>query len=336
MTLAEVFPIQAKQLQQEIIELKLKDLEIESKLTLIDNNQPSTSNTKTNEISIAENPIKEDQYINTIEKMTFQKWFALVTITVEDFKETFVALIDSGADTSCIKEGIIPTKYCERTKEKLMAANGEDLEVKYKFTKGSICNNEYCIRHNFIIVNNINHDVILGTPFLIQIYPFLVSHEGISVNIMGKIITFKFLTPIRQKELQTLQTSSIYKTINTITKVQQQINYIKEEKAYLKIEEQINDIKIQKRISELEELFQKEICADIPNAFWDRKQHMIELSYEKDFEEKNIPTKARPIQMNSELLEFCKKEIKILIEKGLITPSKSPWSCAAFYVMNQE
>ena len=39
--------------------------------------------------------------------------------------------------------------------------------------------------------------------------------------------------------------------------------------------------------------------------------------------------------MNKEYLEFCKKEIQTLLEKKLITHSKSPWSCAAFYVMNQ-
>jgi len=48
------------------------------------------------------------------------------------------------------------------------------------------------------------------------------------------------------------------------------------------------------------------------------------LPYEKDFSEKNIPTKARPIQMNKELLEFCKKEIETLLIKGLIRLSKSP------------
>ncbi len=42
----------------------------------------------------------------------------------------------------------------------------------------------------------------------------------------------------------------------------------------------------------------KRICADSPNAFWDRKKHTVDLPYEKDFDEKNIPTKARPIQMN--------------------------------------
>ena len=52
-------------------------------------------------------------------------------------------------------------------------------------------------------------------------------------------------------------------------------------------------------------------------------------------QKKNIPTKARPIQMNHDLLEICKKELQALLEKQLIRPSKSPWSCAGFYVMNQ-
>jgi len=54
---------------------------------------------------------------------------------------------------------------------------------------------------------------------------------------------------------------------------------------------------------------------------------MVELPYEKDFDERNILTKARPIQMNKELLEF--------LDKKLIRPSKSPWSCTTFYVYDQ-
>ena len=38
--------------------------------------------------------------------------------------------------------------------------------------------------------------------------------------------------------------------------------------------------------------------------------------------------------MNAELLEYCKKEIQTLLEKNLIRPSKSPWSCTTFYVNN--
>ena len=59
---------------------------------------------------------------------------------------------------------------------------------------------------------------------------------------------------------------------------------------------------------------------------------MVNLPYAKEFKEHLIPTKARPIQMNQEQLEYCKKEIDELLSKWLIRNSKSPWSYAAFYV----
>ena len=58
--------------------------------------------------------------------------------------------------------------------------------------------------------------MILGIPFFTQIYPFNVSSTGLSINIMGKEIVFPFISPIKQKEIRILQTSSIYQTINAI------------------------------------------------------------------------------------------------------------------------
>ena len=75
-----------------------------------------------------------------------------------------------------------------------------------------------------------------------------------------------------------------------------------------------------------------DVCSDVPNAFWHRKKHIVNLPYDKDFNEKNIPTKACPIQMSAETVEFCKKEIGDLLEKKLIRNSKFPWSCSTFYV----
>ena len=43
----------------------------------------------------------------------------------------------------------------------------------------------------------------------------------------------------------------------------------------------------------------------------------VSLPYEKDFDEKEIPTKARPIQMHKELEEHCKKEINDLLQKKI-------------------
>ncbi|RDX88146.1 hypothetical protein CR513_30298, partial [Mucuna pruriens] len=37
--------------------------------------------------------------------------------------------------------------------------------------------------------------------------------------------------------------------------------------------------------------------------------------------------------MNKEYLEYYKKEIQEYLDKTLIRPSKSPWSCTRFYVM---
>ena len=59
---------------------------------------------------------------------------------------------------------------------------------------------------------------------------------------------------------------------------------------------------------------------------------MVSLPYEKHFTEQQIPTKARSIQMNPELLEYCKKEINDLLSKKLIRPIHFPWSCATFFL----
>jgi len=79
----------------------------------------------------------------------------MITLVVNDFSTNLVALINSGVDQNCIREGIIPTKYCERTKEQLCSANGEPLYIKYKLNKGYLQNNAYCFKNIFLIVRNI-------------------------------------------------------------------------------------------------------------------------------------------------------------------------------------
>ena len=46
------------------------------------------------------------------------------------------------------------------------------------------------------LVRDISQEIILGTPFLIQIYPFKVDQIGVHTEIMGTIISFKFVTSI--------------------------------------------------------------------------------------------------------------------------------------------
>ena len=114
-----------------------------------------------------------------------------------------------------------------------------------------------------------------------------------------------------------------------------QVNLLKQEINLVKIEEQLKVKKTQDMIEKFKDKIIGKFCSNIPNAFWHKKQHEVELPYEPDFSKKNIPTKAKPIQMNKELLSYCKNEIQDLLDKKLIRKSKSPWNCLAFYVQKQ-
>ena len=122
----------------------------------------------------------------------------------------------------------------------------------------------------------------------------------------------------------------IYKS--KIARKEKQLMFLKQDLEYKRIEEQLELPLLKQRIKNFENKIKNEICADLPNAFWNRKQHIVNLPYKSDFNERTTPTKARPIQMNQELLEYCKKEIHELLNKGLIRKSKSPWNCSTFYV----
>lgn len=87
--------------------------------------------------------------------------------------------------------------------------------------------------------------------------------------------------------------------------------FLKQDLKHKRIEEQLKDLLLQQKIKNKNpDKIESEICTNIPNAFWHRKNHVVQLPYKTNFDEKIIPTKVRPIQMNQELLEYCKKEIQ--------------------------
>ena len=96
-------------------------------------------------------------FINHINTVTFKKWFVAITIVINDeYHLHSMALIDTGADQNCIQEGLIPTKYYEKTSERLSAANGSKLSIKYKLTKAKVCNQGFCISTPFILVKGLS------------------------------------------------------------------------------------------------------------------------------------------------------------------------------------
>jgi hypothetical protein len=76
---------------------------------------------------------------------------------------------------------------------------------------------------------------------------------------------------------------------------------------FKRIEEQLELPLLKQKIENFENKIKSKICANLPNAFWHRKKHIVDLRYKSNFYEKTIPTKATSIQMNQELLEYCKK-----------------------------
>lgn len=201
----------------------------------------------------------------------------------------------------------------------MTSSTGSKLQINYKLSNAYICNNEYCFKNIFIVVKNPKQKIIFRTPFLIQIYPFIVNSNGIYSNILRKEIRFKVSSSMKSNNIAILQEASIPKII-----------FAEEKQTFLPIEiiqanteEQLIIQTIQQKIQKIKNLLDDYICSNLPNAFWDRKQHMVELSYEKVFVERNIPVKAHLIQINKELSEFCKKEIQSLLNKKLIRFSKS-------------
>ncbi|GAV80963.1 Peptidase_A3 domain-containing protein, partial [Cephalotus follicularis] len=212
-----------------------------------------------------------------------------------------IALTDSGAQMNCIQEGLIPTKYFEKTKQRLSTANSENLRVKFKISDVHICNEGICIKQSFILVKDLDIGIILGQPFLEIIKPFKVKTEEITTKIF------------QQKNLFAFNEKPITKDINLLKTF-----FLK------KIEQHLPTSQIREKINSLRNNIINNLCSDLPDTFWHKKRHMVSLPYEKNFTEQNIPTKARPIQMTYELMEHCKKEIQELLNKKLIRPNKSP------------
>jgi len=142
-----------KQLKEEI---KIIKLEVET----LKQNTPSTSEEKEREEQ------SNEEFIAQV-KTKQQKWRVKIALKIgKSFHKNFTALIDSGADLNCIREGLIPTQYYEKTTQKLFTANNSGLKVSFKLPNAKICNKGKCYDNSFILTKDITEEIILGTPFL--------------------------------------------------------------------------------------------------------------------------------------------------------------------------
>ncbi|XLU93857.1 hypothetical protein S245_008209, partial [Arachis hypogaea] len=146
-------------------------------------NQTECSNKQENKIS---NDNEGKEILRIINVFSFMKYRVNVRIVVKDFVFDTIALFDSGADSNCIKEGLIPTKYFEKTTERLSSITGERLSINFKITNVFIEKGNIRIPTDFIIAKNIKNNVVLGIPFINLLFPYLADFPGLTSFVGGQ------------------------------------------------------------------------------------------------------------------------------------------------------
>ena len=101
-------------------------------------------------------------------------------------------MINFGVDMNCIQEGLIPSKYFDKSIERLVSANGSQMKIKYGLNNAHVCHSNVCFKIPFVLVKNMTDKVILGLPFINALYPFLVEHDGTTTDPFGQKVKFKF------------------------------------------------------------------------------------------------------------------------------------------------
>ena len=145
------------------------------------------------------------KFLETINRINFQKWHSRVRIVIsKDFEFEVIALIDSGANLNCIQEGLIPSKYFRKTRERLTSASGGKMQIEFKIPKAHVCQDNTCFKTTFILVKNMTDRVILGNPFMCLLYTFITDSEGITTHHFGQLVKFKFLRSPEPKEISNL------------------------------------------------------------------------------------------------------------------------------------
>jgi hypothetical protein len=180
------FKISNEQLVEEIITLQSE--EQHTKKIIQDDKIKNHDNTK-------HNSLNKELFINLIDRIILQKWYVEVTLIINaEFQITTIALLDSGTDMNCIQEGIILTKYYEKTTEKLHQASGTRLNIEYKIPNAHICNDGICFKTTIILVKDITSRIILRNLFLALFDSFIKTEKRISTEIMKKKILFRFIS----------------------------------------------------------------------------------------------------------------------------------------------
>lgn len=210
------------------------------------------------------------------------------------------ALIDSGAEVSLANEAIIPS-FLWKPREKLIVSfNKTATTVNRVFSLPILLPNSERLELQVNAINWLSYDMVIGVDNLAILEPYTIHTNFVTLGNHKFTRTF---TPVNRF------THTKYK----VPKTQWLINHIQSHK----------EVFAQLRTKLLT------VASDDPTAFRHKKQHWCRIELLDGIQPQS---KAHHIGMSPQLKEECAQEIKQLLEKKMIQPSTSMFSCAAFYV----
>ena len=99
----------------------------------------------------------------------------------------------------------------------------------------------------FVLVKNMTNKVILGFPFINALYPFLVEHDGITTDLFGQKVKFKFTSKFG------IDTDNALNLIHAK-----------------------NEIMIYSYMVQANQLL--DFCPTFSHTFWQEKEHIVDIN----------------------------------------------------------
>jgi hypothetical protein len=124
-------------------------------------------------------------------------------------------------------KGLIPSKYFEKSTQRLNYATGTKLQINYELNNVYVCQDNVYFHIHFVLVKNMTDNVILGIPFIFMLYSFKAKLDKVSTVKMGVLVKFHFasrfeidvsqLSPslVHTRTLHCLDIHSDYKIVET-------------------------------------------------------------------------------------------------------------------------
>ena len=144
----------------------------------------------------------EIRYCNLLNKITPVIWHTNVKLIIDDHEIEVVVLVDTGADLNCIQEGLIPTKYFEKSTEKLNSANCSKMHIKYEINNAHVFKDKVCFKTSFVLVKNMNDKVILGLPFIHLLLPSQQMWMVLQLLLLDSLLNSTFSIELRKMMLK--------------------------------------------------------------------------------------------------------------------------------------